>query len=168
VSPLYIVVALVVVQRIAELIYAERNTRRLLQRGAIEVAARQYPFFIALHAAWLVSILALVPPATIPNWWMLGAFFALQVTRVWVLVTLGPYWTTRIITLQSAPLIRSGPYRFMKHPNYAIVAVEIALLPLAFGAWGIAVVFSALNAVLLSVRIRAEEKALAARRLYQV
>lgn len=167
-SILYIVVAIVVIQRIAELVYAERNTRRLLQNGAVEVAAGQHPFFIALHAAWLVSMLAFVRPTILPNWWLLAAFFALQLARIWVLGALGPYWTTRIITLESAPLVHRGPYRFVKHPNYIIVAFEIALLPLAFGAWRIAVIFSALNAILLAVRIRAEEKALANRRLYQV
>ncbi len=163
-SILYLVVAIVIIQRIAELLYAERNTRRLRQRGAIEVAAGQHPFFIMLHAAWLISLLVFVRPATVPNWWLLAAFFLLQIARLWVLATLGPYWTTRIITLDIAPLIRSGPYRFIKHPNYAIVIFEIALLPLAFGAWPIAVIFSVLNAMLLTVRIAAEEKALASRR----
>ncbi len=162
-SILYVVVAIVVVQRIVELIYAERNTRRLLQRGAVEVAAGQHPFFIALHAAWLVSILVLVGPATVPNWWLLAAFFLLQLARLWVLRTLGPFWTTRIITLAGAPLIRTGPYRYVKHPNYVIVALEIAVLPLAFGSWTIALVFSILNAVLLAIRIFSEDKALAPR-----
>lgn len=165
---LYVIVALVAVQRIAELVYAEHNTRRLLQNGAIEIAPRQHPLFVALHAAWLLSIIVFVRASTAPNWWLLGAFFTLQAARLWVLATLGPYWTTRIITVPGAPLVRRGPYRFIKHPNYAIVVLEIALLPLAFGSWQIAVVFSLLNAALLSARIRAEEKALAPRRLYHV
>lgn len=167
-SVLYVVIAIVVAQRIAELIYAERNARRLLQRGAIEVAPAQHPFFVALHAAWLISMLLFVRAATIPNWWLLGAFFALQVARLWVLWALGPYWTTRIITIPGEPLVRRGPYRFVKHPNYVIVALEIALLPLAFGAWRMALVFTIFNAILLMARIRAEERALSTRRLYQV
>jgi methyltransferase len=165
---LYAVIAIVVVQRIAELLYAERNTRRLLHNGAVEIAPGQHPWFIALHAAWLVSIAAFVRAATLPNWWLLAAFFALQLARLWVIATLGRYWTTRIITVPGAPLVRRGPYRFIKHPNYTIVVLEIAMLPLAFGAWQIAVVFSLLNALLLAARIRAEDRALAARRLYQV
>ncbi len=163
-SALYVIIAFVAVQRVAELIYAERNTRTLRARGAFEVAAWQHPLFVALHALWLLSLLIFVPPYAIPDWWLVAAFFVLQVARLWVLVTLGPYWTTRIITLPGAPLVRAGPYRFVKHPNYAIVAFEIALLPLAFGAWRIALVFTMLNALLLASRIRIEEKTLAVRR----
>jgi methyltransferase len=164
---LYIVIALVAIQRIAELIYAERNTRRLRERGGIEVAAWQHPLFVALHAAWLLSLLAFIPHAATANWWLLGAFLTLQLARLWVVASLGPYWTTRIITLPTAPLVRRGSYRFVKHPNYTIVVLEIALLPLAFGAWGIALVFSAINAILLFFRIRAEDYALAPRGIYQ-
>lgn len=167
-SVLYIVIAIVAAQRIAELVYAERNTRRLLQRGASEVAPGQHPLFVALHAAWLISMIVFVRPATAPNWWVLSAFLALQLARLWVLWALGPYWTTRIITLPGEPLVRRGPYRIVKHPNYIIVVLEIALLPLAFGAWQIALVFSIFNAILLAARIRAEERALSTRRLYQV
>ena len=94
----------------------------------------------------------------------MAAFLALQAARVWVLATLGRYWTTRIITLPDAPLVRRGPYRFVRHPNYLIVAAEIAVLPLVFGAWQIALVFSILNLLLLSHRIRRENAALAGRR----
>jgi len=87
----------------------------------------------------------------------------LQGLRVWVLATLGRYWTTRIITLPGAPLVRRGPYRWLRHPNYVVVAGEIAVLPLAFGAWQIAVVFSLANALVLWIRIRSEERALATR-----
>lgn len=124
----------------------------------------QYPFIVLLHAAWLVSMAVFVPPQTSPNWWLLGIYAALQPLRLWTIATLGPYWTTRIISVPGAPLVRLGPYRFVRHPNYIIVCAEIALLPLAFGAIEIAIVFSILNASLLSWRIRVEERTLTSRR----
>lgn len=163
-SALYVILGLVAAQRVGELFYAERNTHRLRARGALEVASWQHPLFVALHASWLLALLIFVSPNALPNWWLVGAFFVLQLARLWVLATLGPYWTTRIMTLPDAPLVRRGPYRFMKHPNYTIVVLEIALLPLSFGAWRIALIFTALNAFLLVLRIRAEETALAERR----
>jgi methyltransferase len=108
-------------------------------------------------------VLLLPPDATI-HWWALGIFLVLQLARVWVIATLGPYWTTRIITIDGAPLVRKGPYRFVRHPNYLVVAGEIAALPLAFGEVGVAIVFSILNAAILVWRIRTEDMALAARR----
>ena len=158
------VVLLVALQRLAELLYARRNTRRLLASGAVEVGARHYPLLVLLHAAWLVALLVLVPaeaPVDLP---LLGLFVLLQMARVWVLASLGRYWTTRIITLPGAPLVRRGLYRFLRHPNYLIVVGEIAVLPLAFGAWEIASVFSLLNLAILAYRIRIEDAALSTRR----
>jgi methyltransferase len=163
-SILWIVLGIVALQRAAELLYSARNTRRLLARGGVEHGAIQYPFLVVLHAAWLASMAISIPPATIPNWWILGAYAAVQPLRVWTLATLGPYWTTRIISVPGAPLVRKGPYRIFRHPNYAVVCCEIAFLPLAFGAVEIAIVFSILNASLLSWRIRVEERALLPRR----
>jgi methyltransferase len=165
VSVLWVVLALVALQRLVELIYSARNTRRLLARGGVEIGAIQYPFIVLLHAAWLASIAVSIPPATPPNWWLLGLYAALQPLRVWTIATLGPYWTTRIVTVPGEPLIRRGPYRFFRHPNYVVVCTEIAVLPLAFGAVEIAIVFSILNAALLSWRIRVEERALMERRV---
>jgi len=158
-----IIVALVAVERIAELVRARRNTRALLARGGIEVGAGHYPLLVLLHGAWLTSLLYAVPTDTVPAWGWLGAFVLLQALRLWVLASLGPYWTTRIITLPGAPLVRSGPYRFLRHPNYVVVVAEIAVLPLVFGAWRIALVFSALNLALLAWRIHLEQQALAPR-----
>jgi methyltransferase len=163
-SVLWVVLALVALQRALELIYSARNTRRLLARGGIESGAVQYPFFIVLHAAWLVSMAILIPANASPNWWLLGLYAVLQPFRVWTIASLGPNWTTRVITVPGAALVRRGPYRIFRHPNYVIVCAEIAVLPLAFGAVEIAIVFSILNASLLSWRIRVEERALLSRR----
>jgi methyltransferase len=159
-----IVVLLVAAQRLGELVLARRNTQRLLREGGIEIGARHYPLFVLLHGGWLLAIFFIVPasaPAFIP---LLAAFVVLQLLRVWIVVTLGRYWTTRIITVSGAPLVKHGPYRILRHPNYVVVIGEIALLPLAFGAWQIALLFSLLNLALLWHRIRIEDAALAARR----
>ncbi len=161
---IYIILFLVAVQRLVEVVYAERNTRALLARGAVEVGRAHYPLIVALHAVWLTSIVLLLPRDATIHWWALALFIALQLARVWVLATLGPYWTTRIITLDAAPLVRRGPYRFVRHPNYLVVAGEIAALPLAFGEINVAIVFTLLNAAVLAWRIRQEDQALAARR----
>jgi methyltransferase len=159
-----VVCALVAAQRLVELAYAARNTRALLARGAIETGAAHYPFFILLHGSWLLctAMVALWSHAAI-SWWLIGVFAALQCARIWVIATLGPYWTTRLISVPGAPLVRTGPFRFVRHPNYLVVVLEIAVLPLAFGEYAVAVVFSVLNAALLAVRIREEERALAER-----
>ncbi len=155
---------LVAVQRLIEMAHATRNARRLLAEGGIEYGARHFPLFVVLHGAWLVAVFALVPPEAPVSWPLLALYGLLQVGRAWVLVTLGRYWTTRVITVPGAPLVRRGPYRLMRHPNYLVLAGEIAVLPLAFGAWEIALVFSLANAALLAWRIRVEDAALAPRR----
>lgn len=159
-SVLWIVLGLVALQRAVELFYSAANTRRLLARGGIESGAVQYPFLILLHASWLASMVIFVPASTIPNWRLLALYALLQPFRVWTIASLGPYWTTRVITVPGAPRVRRGPYRIFRHPNYVIVCAEIATLPLAFGAREIAILFSFLNAALLSWRIRLEERAL--------
>lgn len=158
------VLAFVIAQRLAELVWSARNTRRLLARGAQEIGAGHYPLFVLLHGSWLIALALTVPAETPPHWLLLGVFALLQLLRIWVVATLGPYWTTRIITLEDAPLVRSGPFRWCRHPNYAVVIGEIAVLPLAFGAWEIALVWSLLNALLLRHRIRLENSALQPRR----
>ena len=154
-----LVLALVTLQRLAELVLARRNTRRLLARGAIEVASRHYGLIVAVHGAWLCG-LWLLAPSEVPNPVWLLAFAGLQAGRLWVLASLGERWTTRIIVLPGAPRVQRGPYRFVSHPNYAVVVGEIAVLPLAFDLPTFAVAFSALNAAALTVRIRAESAAL--------
>jgi methyltransferase len=150
--------------RLIELAYAARNTRRLRARGGREVGARHYPLLVGLHAAWLATIFATVSRDTPPSLPLAGVFAALLAARAWTIASLGPYWTTRVITLPDERLVRRGPYRFLRHPNYLIVAGEIAVLPLMFGAWRLALAFSALNAAALWHRIRVEDQALAPRR----
>jgi methyltransferase len=155
------ILAFVTLQRLAELVIARRNTRRLLARGAYEVGAGHYPLIVALHGAWLAGLWWLAPGGPL-IWPFVMAYFLLQPLRLWVLASLGGRWTTRIIILPGAPLVRSGPFRLLRHPNYTIVVAEIALLPLAFGLWEMALLFSLLNAAVLTVRIRAEQGALQA------
>lgn len=150
----------VAVQRLLELLWARRNTARLLAAGGIETGAAHYPAIVAVHAAWLVANFIAIPPETEASIPLLATFALLQLGRIWVMASLGPYWTTRVISIPGHPLTRRGPYRFMRHPNYAIVAAEIACLPLIFDALAIAILFSALNAVVLVWRIRIENRAL--------
>ena len=161
-TPFWIGIAIlgfVTVQRLVELRLAERNSKRLLAQGAKEHAAGHYPFLVALHMAWLAALWWWAPGRPV-DLALLLLFAALQVGRVWVIATLGRRWTTRIIVLPGAPLVRSGPYRYLSHPNYWIVTAEIAVLPLVFGLVEIAVVFSILNLAVLAVRIPQENKAL--------
>jgi methyltransferase len=163
-SWLYVILAAVSLQRIVEMIQADGNTKRLLARGAVEVAPYQHPFFVLFHASWLVAMLVFIPASTPPKWWLIGAYALVECGRIWTISSLGEYWTTRIITLPKEPLVRRGPYRFISHPNYAIVTAEIALLPLAFDAWSIALIATIINAVLLIWRIGTENEALNHRR----
>lgn len=162
-TALYLILALVALQRLAELWLAHRNTRWLKARGGIESGARHYPLFVLVHGSWLLAIALTTPADARVNAWLLAAFVLLQLTRVWVLATLGRFWTTRIISVPHAPLVKTGPYRWCSHPNYLIVVGEIALLPLTFGNWPVALVWSVANAVLLAWRIHVESIALAGR-----
>ena len=156
--------AAVAVQRLLELRLSRRNERRLRARGAVERGAGHYPAMVALHALWLLSTLVegLLRGPEIPAWWPLplAAFVLVQPLRYWAILSLGDNWNTRILVVPGARLVRGGPYRFLPHPNYVVVAVEVLAFPLVFGAWVTALVFSILNAALLRVRIREEDRAL--------
>lgn len=159
-----IILALVLLQRLLELRLARRNTERLLEQGAVEHGASHYPYLVLFHAIWLTTLVLSVPTDAAVNWYWLAVYLALQAARLWVIVSLGPFWTTRIITLPGTTLVRRGPYRYVRHPNYWVVAGEIAVLPLVFGEWIIAVVFSIVHAILIRERIATEEATLAPRR----
>ena len=161
--PAVAILGFVTLQRLLEMRLADSHSRKLLAEGAVEHGREHYPFIVALHAAWLAALWWWAPgrPINLP---LLVLFAVLQIGRVWVIRSLGNRWTTRIIVKPGAPLVRRGPYRFVNHPNYLIVTAEIAVLPLVFGLCQIAVLFSALNAIVLTVRIRAENRALASLR----
>jgi methyltransferase len=154
-----LILALVTLQRLGELWLSARNTARLKARGAYEVGREHYPLIVGLHAAWLAALwlLGWDRPVLLP--W-LAAYLVLEGLRVWVLLTLGPRWTTRIIVLPGARRVTGGPYRLLSHPNYAVVVGEIFVLPMVFGLVEAAIAFSLVNAVVLWVRIRAENTAL--------
>jgi methyltransferase len=130
-----------------------------LARGAVEFAPGHYPFVVLLHASWLIVLWWLGWDRPVHAGWLI-VYAALQGCRIWVLATLGERWTTRIVVLPGVAPIRRGPYRFVSHPNYWVVAGEIAVLPLVFGLPFCALVFSILNAAVLGIRIRAENRAL--------
>jgi methyltransferase len=155
-----LILGLVTLQRAGELVISSRNTRKLLADGAIEVAPRHYPLIVAVHAAWLISLWVYGRDQAV-NIAALSFYLVLQGFRFWVLRTLGPRWTTRIIVAPGRPPVAAGPYRFLSHPNYVVVAGEIAVLPLVLNLPILAVVFTILNAAVLAIRIRAENRALA-------
>ena len=159
-----VIVLAVALQRIAELRYAKRNAARLLAEGGVEIGAGHYPFFFIIQGGWLLALLLLTPADAPISWPLITLFLLLQAARVWIIVTLGRYWTTRIITMADAPLVSTGPYRWVRHPNYLVVAAEIVVLPLALGQFWTAILAGSATAVLLRHRIAVEDEALAARR----
>ena len=160
----YAIIFLVGLQRLGELVLANRNTRRLKAKGAVEIGARHYPLIVLLHTAWLLAVLWLLPAPLEISWPWLAIFVLLQAARIWVIASLGPYWTTRIISVPGKALVKRGPYRFVRHPNYLVVAGEILALPLAFHEIPVAIFFSLANAAILFWRIREEETGLVTRR----
>ena len=158
-----IILALVTLQRAGELVVARRNTRRLMAHGAVEIAAGHYPLVVAVHAGWLISLWLFGRDQPV-NAIALAAYLALQGLRGWVFWTLGRRWTTRILVIPGETLVSAGPYRYLSHPNYAVVIAEIAVLPLVLDLPWLAAIFTILNAMVLAIRIRAENRALAAPR----
>ena len=153
------VLGYVTLERLLELVFAGRNTKRLLAKGAREHGAGHYPLIVAVHALWLATLWFLAIDR-VPDPFWLAMYVLLQAARIWVLATLGPRWTTRIIVLPGEDLVKEGPYRFLNHPNYWVVIGEIAVLPLVFALPWVALAFTVLNAAALAVRIREENRAL--------
>jgi methyltransferase len=154
-----IILALVTLQRLSELVIARRNTADLFARGAIETGASHYPVMVALHASWLIGLWIFGWNQPV-HWPLFALYLVLQAGRIWVLATLGRRWTTRIITVPNESLVARGPYKFIRHPNYAVVAVEMPLLPLVFGLTWYAILFGTLNLAMLAWRISIENRAL--------
>ena len=162
---LVLAVSLVATQRLLELVLARRNQRKAREKDAVEWGRGHYPFIVAMHALWLLSTLVegILRGPEFPLYWPvpLALFLLVQPLRYWAIFSLGDSWNTKILVVPGAKPVRHGPYKYLNHPNYMVVVVEILTFPLVFGAWVTALVFTALNAALLFVRIREENRALA-------
>ena len=154
-----VILALVTLQRLGELVLAKRNTARLLANGGYEIGAGHYPIIVIFHTAWILGLWWFAPPQSI-NWYLIGLFVVLQALRVWVIATLGPRWTTRIIRVPNETLVARGPFGFLNHPNYAVVIAEIFVLPLAFGLVWFSIISGLINIFILAWRISMENSAL--------
>ncbi|MGI9537317.1 MAG: isoprenylcysteine carboxyl methyltransferase family protein [Desulfocapsaceae bacterium] len=162
---LAILLTILIAQRLSELALAKRNYRWAMRHGGREYGAENYWLFIALHSLWLVSMIleCLVLQPSPATWWplFLGLIVVAQILRYWAIVTLGRCWNTRIVIFEQMSPVKSGPYRYLKHPNYLAVALEILAFPALLGAWYTALIFSIANgALLLLIRIPQEERAL--------
>jgi methyltransferase len=165
IGPPQIAAVAVLLQRGAEEIHSARNTRRLIAAGAREAGRAYYPVVAVTHLGWLASILFLIPADAPILWPFLALFLLLQPLRYWIIGTLGRYWTHRIITLDQAPVVRSGPYRWLRHPNYAVTCGETFLLPAAFGGFAVALIMTAIWVVVIRYKIVLEDRAIEARRI---
>jgi methyltransferase len=160
----YIIFTLIVMQRLCELYIAKDNEKWMKARGALEFGQAHYPFIVLLHTAFFISLFGetVVMEHTFSSLWklLLPVFIILQIGRIWSLFSLGRFWNTKIIVLPSAQAVRKGPYKWIKHPNYCIVALELMVIPLLFQAYITFGLFTLLNCVMMMIRIPAEEKAL--------
>jgi methyltransferase len=162
-----VLVLLVALERVNELRIAARNARKAFASGGVEIGQAHYRVMAMMHTAFLFACVGEVVWFSRPfpgalGWVSIIIVLAAQSLRVWVLSALGERWNTRIIVVPNSEPVTRGPYRFLRHPNYVAVIAEIAFLPLVHGAWITALVFSVANAIVLFVRIRAEEQALGA------
>ena len=157
-------VAVLAVQRLGELAWSKRNERRLRERGAVEYGRSHYPAMVALHVGWLASTLVEARrPSAVPQRvraLALGAFVVAQPLRYWAIASLGDRWSTRVLVPPGEAPLTSGPYRYVDHPNYVAVVVELAAMPLALGAWRTAAWATIANAEVLRRRVRVERRAL--------
>ncbi len=152
-----LILALVTLQRVSELFVSRRNTRRLIARGGYEEGAGHYWLLIGFHAVWMIGLWVYGWDNPV-NWTWLFVYLVIQALRGWVVAALGDRWTTRIIVMPGEPLVTTGPYRYLRHPNYYIVLLEVFVLPMVFGMFWYALGFSIVNAALLYWRIRIEEE----------
>jgi methyltransferase len=161
-----LLIVAVAAERLVEMVVSVRHARWAFERGGVEYGKAHYPVIVSMHAALLVACAVEVVAADRPflpwlGWPMLAVVLAAQALRWWCIVTLGNQWNTRVIVVPGLPLVSAGPYRWLRHPNYLAVVLEVAALPLVHTAWVTAAIFTAANAAVLSVRIRVEERALA-------
>ncbi|MCW3124193.1 MAG: isoprenylcysteine carboxyl methyltransferase [Flavipsychrobacter sp.] len=157
-----IFVSFIIALRIGELFLSNSNERWLLQNGAVEYGRKHYPFIVALHVLFLISLIVEYygQSAHLCNNGLLAFYFLLLAFKAWVILSLGKFWNTKIYHIADLPLVKKGPYKYFKHPNYLVVIAEIAIIPLIFHLYFTAIIFSILNLVMLSVRIKEENKAL--------
>ena len=162
--PFLIFISVMIIQRLLELVIARRNEKWMKEQGAIEFGIKHYQFIVLMHSLFFVVLIfekISFSRELSPLWLLLAAVFVCaQLIRVWAISSLGRYWNTKIIVLPNVEVVRSGPYRFIKHPNYLVVSIELLVVPLLFGAYVTACLFTILNILMLSIRIPAEEKAL--------
>lgn len=163
-GPPQIAALIVLAQRGAEEVHSLRNTKRLLADGASEHGASYYPVVAVAHLGWIAALFFLIPPDAAIVWPLLMAYLVVQGARYWIIATLGPYWTHRIISKPGAEIVRKGPYAYVRHPNYLVTAVETPLLPAAFGAVALGAIFAAIWAAVLYYKILLEDEALRPRR----
>lgn len=162
----YIVIGIVVVQRLVELVISNQNEKWLLSRGAVQYGRNHYKFIVLMHVCFFLSLIqeymfhSMHKELNILNYSFLVFFFLLQFGRVWVITTLGKFWNTKIFRIKKRPLVKKGPYKYFRHPNYIIVTLEILVLPLVFNLYYTAVIFTVWNAIMLTIRIKEENKAL--------
>jgi methyltransferase len=161
----YAFTSFIVLQRLVELTIAKRNEKWIKSRGAIEFGQAHYPIIVLMHGGFLIAFILEVTifnRQLSPFWQIfLFIFIIAQAVRIWVLASLGRFWNTKIIVLPEAGPVKKGPYRFLKHPNYIVVSIEILIIPLLFNAYSTAILFTLLNIAILAIRIPAEERALA-------
>lgn len=159
-----LLIGLVILQRLVELAVAKRNEKWIVSEGGYEVGAAHYPWMILLHSSFFIALLAevlLVNPGISSIWgFLLPLFLLVQAARIWCLCSLGRFWNTKIMILPHATIVKKGPYRIIRHPNYLVVTMELIILPLLLNAYFTAILFTLLNIWMLSVRIPVEEKAL--------
>lgn len=163
-GPAQIAALIVLGQRGLEEMYSRRNRRLLLARGAVETDPTYYRVVAVTHLAWLAAVFLLIPRTADVIWPLLLVYAVLQVARYWVIATLGPFWTHNVMTLDSAPVVTGGPYRWFKHPNYIVAVLEVLVLPAAFGYYALGVIMAAISAVVLGYKAKLEDVAIAARR----
>ncbi|MEC1548673.1 isoprenylcysteine carboxyl methyltransferase family protein [Bacillus rugosus] len=160
----WFLIVILITQRVAEMAVARQNEQKVKKQGAIEFGESHYPYIIIMHILFFLSLIAevLLMNKQPSSWWIgiAAAILCVQAVRYWALCSLGAYWNTKILVVPGAELVKKGPYKWIKHPNYTVVILEILLIPLLYQAYVTMCLFSIVNAVLLTVRIRTEDKAL--------
>ncbi len=155
-------ISFIILLRIGELVLSKRNEKWLMQNGAVEYGKRHYPFIVALHILFIISLVIeyTARQAVSFSLFMLIFYFSLLAFKTWVIFSLGKFWSTRIYHISGMPLVKKGPYKYFKHPNYLIVIAEIAVIPMIFHLYFTAITFTLLNAIMLFIRIKEENKVL--------